>query len=305
MKAVRRIFGILLSMVMLCSMSVPALAKEEYRYTVRFYAGQQGLIGGGEVITFTNLKYGERVTFNQNMVTLKDEKYYVKGIRESGMDNNTVRVNSFPVTADKDYVVAYGLLNDAVAYTINYVDENGNALAPSEQYYGNRGDKPVIAYLYIEGYQPQAYNLTGTLTDDPAENVFTFVYTPIGRVTTVITDVVEGEEGGGGGAGGEGGGQGDQGEEILDNPIPQGGTDPKEMINIDDLKVPLAGFFRNNNMDVLADGVLLLAGIPAAAKISFAIIFGAGGMAGIWMFVIYRNKRKKKEAKKEEKEDEE
>lgn len=303
MKAVRRIFGILLSIVMLCSMTIPALAKEEYRYTVRFYAGQQGLIGGGEVITFTNLKYGERVTFNQNMVTLKDEKYYVKGIRESGMDNNTVRVNSFPVTADKDYVVAYGLLNDAVAYTINYVDENGNALAPSEQYYGNRGDKPVIAYLYIEGYQPQAYNLTGTLTDDPAENVFTFVYTPIGRVTTVITDVVEGEEGGGGG--GEGDGQGDQGEEIFDNLIPRGANEPENLVDIDEKKIPLANFFKNNGMEVLADGVLLLAGIPAAAKISFAIIFGAGGMAGIWMFVIYRNKRKRKEAKKEEKENEE
>lgn len=303
MKAVRRIFGILLSIVMLCSMTIPALAKEEYRYTVRFYAGQQGLIGGGEVITFTNLKYGERVTFNQNMVTLKDEKYYVKGIRESGMDNNTVRVNSFPVTADKDYVVAYGLLNDAVAYTINYVDENGNALAPSEQYYGNRGDKPVIAYLYIEGYQPQAYNLTGTLTDDPAENVFTFVYTPIGRVTTVITDVVEGEEGGGGG--GEGDGQGDQGEEILDNLIPRGANEPENLVDIDEKKIPLANFFKNNGMEVLADGVLLLAGIPAAAKISFAIIFGAGGMAGIWMFVIYRNKRKRREEKKEEKENEE
>lgn len=303
MKAVRRIFGILLSIVMLCSMTIPALAKEEYRYTVRFYAGQQGLIGGGEVITFTNLKYGERVTFNQNMVTLKDEKYYVKGIRESGMDNNTVRVNSFPVTADKDYVVAYGLLNDAVAYTINYVDENGNALAPSEQYYGNRGDKPVIAYLYIEGYQPQAYNLTGTLTDDPAENVFTFVYTPIGRVTTVITDVVEGEEGGGGG--GEGDGQGDQGEEILDNLIPRGANEPENLVDIDEKKIPLANFFKNNGMEVLADGVLLLAGIPAAAKISFAIIFGAGGMAGIWMFVIYRIKRKRREEKKEEKENEE
>lgn len=304
MKAMRRVLGILLSLVMVCSITVPALAKEAYRYTVRFYAGQQGLIAGGEVLTFTNLKYGERVTFNQNMVTLKDSKYYVRGIRESGMDNNTVRVNSFPVTADKDYVVAYGLLNDAVAYTINYVDENGNALAPSEQYYGNKGDKPVIAYLYIEGYQPQAYNLTGTLTDNPAENVFTFVYSPIVRETTMITDVIEGEEGGGGGQGGEGGGQGDEGEEIPDNPIPEGGTDPEELVNIDELKVPLANFFRKKNMDVLADGVLLLAGIPAAAKISFAIIFGAGGVAAIGLLIMYRKRKEHKEEKEEEKEHE-
>jgi hypothetical protein len=42
--------------------------------------------------------------------------------------------------------------------------------------HGNVGDKPVGASLYIEGYQPQAYNLTGTLQADESKNVFTFVY---------------------------------------------------------------------------------------------------------------------------------
>ena len=38
------------------------------------------------------------------------------------------------------------------SYTVNYVDENGNELAPSRTYYGNVGDRPVVAYLYMDGY---------------------------------------------------------------------------------------------------------------------------------------------------------
>ena len=52
--------------------------------------------------------------------------------------------------------MVYGILGNAVAYTVNYVDTSGRQLAPSETYYGNVGDEPVIAYLYIEGYQTQA-----------------------------------------------------------------------------------------------------------------------------------------------------
>ena len=37
----------------------------------------------------------------------------------------------------------------------------------------------MVAYHYIEGYQPQAYNLTKTLSKNEAENVFTFVYEPV------------------------------------------------------------------------------------------------------------------------------
>ena len=43
-------------------------------------------------------------------------------------------------------------------YTVNYVDANGNKLADSKTYYGNVGDEPVIAYLYIDGYIPSSYN---------------------------------------------------------------------------------------------------------------------------------------------------
>ena len=49
----------------------------------------------------------------------------------------------------------------------------------------------MVAYHYIEGYQPQAYNLTKTLSANEAENVFTFVYQPVPEDTvTTETEVV-------------------------------------------------------------------------------------------------------------------
>lgn len=181
MKRFRKLSGFLLSLVLLALQFTPVMAAQQtdiYTYTVRFFSGAQGTIGGEEMVVYPNLQYGDRVNFNQRNVTLNDDsKYYIKGIRESGKDNNTANSrSSFSVSSDMDYVVVYGLLTDAVAYTINYVDQDGNTLAPSETYYGNVGDAPVIAYLYIEGYQPQAYNLTGVLQRNAADNVFNFIY---------------------------------------------------------------------------------------------------------------------------------
>ena len=181
MKRLRKLFGFLLFLSLLALQFTPVMAAEQvsaYTYTVRFFSGAQGTINGEEMVVHQNLQDGDRVTFNQRTVTLNDDsKYYIKGIRESGKDNNTANSrSSFSVSCDMDYVVVYGLLTDAVSYTINYVDQDGNTLAPSETYYGNVGDAPVIAYLYNEGYQPQAYNLTGVLQRNAADNVFNFVY---------------------------------------------------------------------------------------------------------------------------------
>ena len=61
-----------------------------------------------------------------------------------------------------------------VAYTVNYQDASGKSLAESQTFYGNIGDKPVVAYRYIENYIPDALALTKTLSDNEVENVFTF-----------------------------------------------------------------------------------------------------------------------------------
>jgi len=186
--SVRPVAGLLLALCLaLAPVHNAEAAGGEYTYTIRFFSGAQGTIDGGEMVSYT-ARYGERVTFNQSRVELLNgSKYYVKGIRVSGEDGVEAGAASFLVTGDQDYVVAYGILGNAVAYTVDYVDEAGNALAPSETYYGNIGDKPVVAYQYIEGYQPQAYNIGKTLGENAAENVFTFVYRPAPTPDPVVT----------------------------------------------------------------------------------------------------------------------
>ncbi|MCI8930475.1 MAG: hypothetical protein HFI00_13665, partial [Lachnospiraceae bacterium] len=69
--------------------------------------------------------------------------------------------------------------------------------------------KPVVAFLYVEGYVPQAYNLTKTLSKNEAENIFTFVYSPAAA-----------GNGNGGTGGGQGGGQNVPGAVGDGNPGP-------------------------------------------------------------------------------------
>lgn len=201
MKKLKMILTSLLTVCMLFSSSVISVfAAEEYTYTVTLYAGNQGTFPGGEdKVVITDLKSGDRVKFDQLIDSLNvadSNKYYVKGIRQSGRDNNDV-VNSpdHRVEGDKDFVVAYGIKGDMVGYTVRYHDEEGNELLPSRTYYGNVGDKPVVAYQYVENYTPQVTAYTKTLISNEAENVFTFIYSPVttetvtvpGETTTVTT----------------------------------------------------------------------------------------------------------------------
>lgn len=208
MGKMNKLFAAICTAGMLLSLSPAAVSAGEYTYTVTFDAGNQasmsdttGLsvnnsatgssyhigIDSGKIVV-SGLKIQDIVTFNPQAgaVDLADDsKYYVKGVRQSGRDNNSVASSSFRVTGDADYVVAYGVKGNMVGYTVNYQDENGRALAESRRYYGNVGDKPVVAHIYIENYEPQALALTRTLSSNEAENVFTFVYSE--REVQVIT----------------------------------------------------------------------------------------------------------------------
>lgn len=160
-----------------------------YTYKVTLSAGNKGTIKGQQKVEETDLAAGSTVTFNLNDILVTDEKYYVKGIRLSGRDNSeALAAPAFVVDSDADYVVAYGIKGNMVAYTVNYEDEQGNTLAESQTFYGNVGDKPVVAYRYIENYVPQALTLTKTLSDNAANNVFTFKYAP-GSTNRVIETV--------------------------------------------------------------------------------------------------------------------
>lgn len=178
------------------TMSVMADDTTPYTYKVTLSAGNKGTINGQNKIEQADIASGSTVTFNLNDIQVTDDKYYVKGIRLSGRDNDeALAAPSFTVDKDTDYVVAYGIKGNMVAYTVNYQDASGKSLAESQTFYGNVGDKPVVAYRYIENYIPDALALTKTLSDNESENVFTFTYTPgatdrIVETTTTVTTTV-------------------------------------------------------------------------------------------------------------------
>ena len=180
------------------TMSVMADDTTPYTYKVTLSAGNKGTINGQNKIEQADIASGSTVTFNLNDIQVTDDKYYVKGIRLSGRDNDeTLAAPSFTVDKDADYVVAYGIKGNMVAYTVNYQDASGNALAESQTFYGNVGDKPVVAYRYVENYIPDALALTKTLSNNESENVFTFTYKPgatdrVVTTTTTITTTVPG-----------------------------------------------------------------------------------------------------------------
>ena len=186
--------------------STPTTTKEAYKYKVTFYAGNHGTLkqienvsvkrgesviqlpvvsATADMIVASGFEYGDKVllTAQPTTVMAQSSKYYVKGFRLSGRDNNTASDKTaaenaiFDITGDTDYVVAYGILGDQVKYTVKYVHENGKKLAEDDVFYGNVGDKPVIAFKYIQGYNPKVYGLTKTLETDESKNVFEFVYT--------------------------------------------------------------------------------------------------------------------------------
>ena len=188
--------------------------------------------------------------------------YYAKGLRLSARDNSlAIQSGTIEVSEDAEYVVAYVIKGEQVKYTVKYQKANGEKLANDDVFYGNIGDKPVVAYKYIDGYAPQTFGFTKTLVQNEAENVFTFVYDKVPTQSTkeVVTEETEynyvtvgGETiivngggtasnvtGGGAGAGGDADANAEDaagaGEETV---IP--GIDESEIVDLDDEETPLA-----------------------------------------------------------------
>lgn len=332
MKRLKKTVAVILSFGLLLTTCLPVFAAgEEYTYTIRFFSGRQGSFQSGEMMVFSDLHYGDRVNFYRSAVSLHDNsKYYIRGVRESGRDNSDSTADqtaSFMVTGDRDYVIAYGILGDATSYTINYEDENGRTLAPSEMYYGNVGDRPVVAYLYIDGYRPQAYNLTQTLKKDPAENIFTFIYTretqgtgggtteetgetpggtpeapeaapPEGTAAATAPAPADGGvavipgggvPGGGGGAAGGAAGADAAGDAGDLTEVPDEDVpQTDELVDLDDEDVPLAGL--PDILNIASDAKLLGIPVPIVLATTLALL-------GLGWYVLIGKKRKKKEEK--------
>lgn len=199
------------------------------------------------------------------------------------------------MTGDEDYVVAYGVLGDMVAYTVQYLDENGNELAPSKTYYGSVGDRPVVAFQYIEGYLPQAYNLTKTLSENEADNVFPFEYAPASEIrnvtvtvdggTTVVTTPAagtgtaqQGAAAAGGAAADENAGGNAEGDtvEVEDEEV------PRDLVDLDEEEVPLA------KGELEEDTIRETSVMPIVVGSLIALL----AVAGIVGIVIYYKKKK-------------
>ena len=303
-KALASLLGgcLMLGMV---STGVSAAQAGSYTYTITLSAGNMGTISGQEKTVYTGAVYGESwASFDLSQVQVTDERYYVKGVRLSGRDNaDALAAPAFRVTGDADYVVAYGVRGDQVAYTVQYQDEDGEALAASQTFYGNVGDKPVVAYRYVDGYIPQSLALTKTLSANEAENIFTFVYTQ-GDPDTIVrteteTTVVTGEPSvitvvagapaaagtaaGGTAAGGTGtGGAADAGDGTAAGEVADGGTEAVEeepvpegtqdIVDLDEEETPLGDLEIEDNTGANAEGLSMVGSVAVAAAAGVILI---------------------------------
>ena len=286
--------------------AMSVMAADNYTYKVTVYSGNKGTIEGQDKVVFTGLDAGSQVILNTESVQVTDDKYYVKGFRLSGHDNEEALASpTIEVDGDADYVVAYGIKANMVAYTVNYQDADGKALANSQTFYGNVGDKPVVAYQYIENYIPQALALTKTLSDNEVENVFTFTYTPgemdkvVETTTTVTTNVPaagtvvsRGTAGNTGNTAGNVSGNvsgtatgtadagtasendtnttGENTSEENETVESTDGRTPKEIIDLDDEETPKANIDaedKNKKVSPIADVVIIIASLTALAML--------------------------------------
>lgn len=324
MKIWKRIFMAVLTVALLLVPSFRSLAVETdgngqtsgkydgYTYKVTFSAGVQGTFEDGtDLMSVEEIPAGAKVFFTAQEAVEQDasSKYYVKGVRLAGRDNSEAEMAALTVTVneDADYVVVYGIKGEQVSYTVNYVDESGNKLAESDVFYGNVGDKPVVAYKYIPDYAPTVFGFTKTLSANEAENVFTFVYgvamegnddviheegdTVIVYVDRVVdgVSIVQGTGGnaGNGGQGTEGDanegtgtgdstgtGEGTGTEEDIgtgteDNTTDGGTTDV--IVDLDDEEVPLAQSDQDKpTFNMVA--IVSLAGISLAALLAVIVM---------------------------------
>ena len=303
-KALASLLGgcLMLGMV---STGVSAAQAGTYTYTITLSAGNMGTISGQEKTVYTGAVYGESwASFDLSQVQVTDERYYVKGVRLSGRDNaDALAAPAFRVTGDADYVVAYGVRGDQVAYTVQYQDEDGETLAASQTFYGNVGDKPVVAYRYVDGYIPQSLALTKTLSANEAENIFTFVYTQ-GDPDTIVrteteTTVVTGEPSvitvvagapaaagtaaGDTAAGGTGtGGAADAGDGTAAGEVADGGTETVEeepvpegtqdIVDLDEEETPLGDLEIEDNTGANAEGLSMVGSVAVAAAAGVILI---------------------------------
>ena len=233
MKKMKWTASLILILALALSMTVTASAASQYKVTV-----SKGLYGDQETIAYVDA--GDPYT---PPTQADNGKYYWKGYHIAGQDDVQ---KTFTVDRDMVLVASYGMKGTMVSYTIHYVEYGTtNVLHAPQTFYGNKNDTPVSSYVYIEGYEPQAYNITGTLKE--GTNDWTLYYYKI------VTPTAAPDENAGGGGGGGGGNANANANANANVPggdiiVNQGGNanagvqqQPQEIINVDEPTAPLAG----------------------------------------------------------------
>lgn len=340
MKKLSKVLTGLAATAMVVSLVMPVQAVD-YNFTFKLLAGAQGEVamdsgdgkfeGEAEVVftastvsdnnpqggtvTVTDKTTNKTTSYTIRIPSVAEGgagKYYVKGIKKSGRDQILAKET---ITKDADYVVAYGVMKNPVEYTVLCVDAtNHDHILASRTYLASVGDRPVIACDDIDGYMPDAYNKTKTLTANAADNIIPFYYWPMPttpggvvtneeteNVTNTTTQIVPGEGGAGGGAllapegggdagagagaGGEAAGEGAGGGE-------QTPPEPQELVDLDDEEVPLANLPGGGQNAVGSEQGSFFVNMPPAVivgVVSMALI----AVAAAWYFLFMKKKRAK------------
>ena len=84
MKRFAKLVSVLLLVVLLSGLGGTAWAANTTTYKIRFYPGNQGTLTGSAEST-----YNYYDTATAPGVTVKDNRYYFKGFREAGLDNDS------------------------------------------------------------------------------------------------------------------------------------------------------------------------------------------------------------------------
>ena len=279
------IIFIMTAIVVLAAAATCSAAGSDYTYKVHVYTGNAGQFkDGSREKTFT-LKPGENMPeINLSDITVTDKKYYARGFRIAGHDNDEVTgftgLNHQAGT-DASYEVAYGIKGSLVSYTVNYIDSNGKKLRSSDRYYGMPGDKPVVSYRYIDRYEADHAYVAKTLSKNEKDNVINLTYSAVSRSGSGGNANTESGQNGGAGAGGNGGANaGTQttaaAPGTAGNPA---GTNVQDntTTNIDDNETPLA----SGNTEDLKDNET-----PLASGDQYKDLDDDKGKEKIWKIVI-------------------
>lgn len=160
--------------VMAVCVSLPVMAAPK-TYQVVFRAGSHGTVGGESSYTESVPYEGVINEAKYAAMVQEQDGYYFTGWSP---DVETV------VTKKAVYVAQYAKIIKEVVYEVNYVDENGNAVATKKVLKTNEKASIAEEAAIVEGYQEDAGVKTAI-----AENglIITFVYTSTTE-PNVITD---------------------------------------------------------------------------------------------------------------------